>query len=92
MLLGAQRDPLARKLLSDTRQCSALKGSKAFTTGDTEEHRGNRRLINVDMFDALHRGVRGHLLTDAVSRTPISGTVFPTTAAIWRTCSIKTSN
>jgi hypothetical protein len=25
--------------------------------GGTEDHRGNRRLINVDLFDALHSGV-----------------------------------
>jgi|SRR5579864_2234783 len=35
---------------------------------------------------------RSYLLTAAVSRTPIAGTVFPTTAAIWRTCDISTSN
>ena len=33
--------------------CSVRK-SKAFTTEGTEDHRGNRQLINVDVFDALH--------------------------------------
>jgi hypothetical protein len=27
---------------------------KALTTEDTEHHRGNPQLINVDLFDALH--------------------------------------
>ena len=34
----------------------------------------------------------GYLVTAAVSRTPISGTLRATTAAICRTCSISTSN
>jgi hypothetical protein len=33
--------------------CSA-KEPKALTTEGTEDHRGNRRRINVDLFDALH--------------------------------------
>jgi len=33
-----------------------------------------------------------YLLTATVSLTPISGTVLPTTAAIWRTCFINSSN
>jgi hypothetical protein len=33
--------------------CSVIK-SKALTTEGTENHAGNRQLINIDLFDALH--------------------------------------
>jgi len=34
-------------------RCPARR-SKTLTTEGTEDHRGNRRLINVDLFVALH--------------------------------------
>ena len=36
--------------------------------------------------------ITAYLLTATVSLAPIAGTVLPTTAAIWRTCTISSSN
>ena len=50
-----------------------------------------RRQLPRDRF-LLSRDCSAYLLIATGSRTPIAGTVLPTTAAIWRTCVINSSN